>query len=262
MTPLQSLQSAFQNALLQDQPIAPALLSTTGVAQFGVYRLAYRARLRAALRDNYEVLPRVMGDDAFDALANAYIDSHPSQHYSLRWFGHRLCDFMASHPARLDHPAMLDLARMEWALRHAFDAASAELLRSAALAAIPASDWADLQLCLHPSVALLRLHWAVGPIWHALQSGGDAMEPPAALDHHMLVWRPGMNTRWKTLTPLEADFVQGLEERRTFGQLCEGLSGQFGPIQAAATAVGLLRGLLQDGVIAALPGTMAAKPET
>jgi hypothetical protein len=65
------LQRQFQQALLVDQPMDVALLRSSGVAQFGVYRIAYRARLRAALRDNFEVLPLVMGDDAFDALANA-----------------------------------------------------------------------------------------------------------------------------------------------------------------------------------------------
>jgi hypothetical protein len=259
MTSLQTLQSEFQQALLWDQPLATDRLSAHSAAQFGVYRIAYRARLRAALRDNFEVLPLVMGDDAFDALAHAYIDSHPSQHYSLRWFGHQLCDFMAANEALVDHPALLDLARMEWALRHAFDAAPAALLTSAALAAVPASDWADLQLSVHPSVQLLALHWAVGPIWHALKSGQDDMEAPAALDHHMLVWRLGMNTQWKSLAPIEADFVQGLLTRRTFGQLCEALAARVGPEQAAATAVTLLRELLQSGAICALP---APSPET
>ena len=144
MTQLQTLQTQFQNALLADQPAQAGLLSTRGVAQFSVYRHAYRARLRGALRDNFEVLPLVMGDDAFDALANAYIDAHPSRHYSLRWFGHALGDFMAGHGSLVDHPAMTDLARMEWALRTAFDAAPATLLTPAELAAVPAQDWAQL----------------------------------------------------------------------------------------------------------------------
>ena len=258
MTHLQTLQSDFQQALLLDQSMATELLSTKSAEQFGVYRIAYRARLRAALRDNFETLPMVMGDEAFDALAMAYIDSHPSQHYSLRWFGHQLCDFMAANLALLDHPAMLDLARMEWALRHAFDAAPAELLTSAALAAVPASDWAALRFSLQPSVQLLALHWAVGPIWHAIKSGQEDMAPPEALEHHMLVWRPGMNTQWKSLTQMEAEFVRGLLAQRTFGQLCAALAERVGPEQAAACAVALLTELLQTGALCALPTPISA----
>jgi hypothetical protein len=209
---LRSLQSQFQNALLLDQPLAAKPLSTRGAAQFGVYRIAYRARLRAALRDNYDVLPLVMGDDAFDALAHAYINALPSNQYSLRWYGHALCDFMATNEALVDHPAMIDLARMEWALRNAFDAASVALLTLAELAEVPAPAWANLHFTLHPSVQLLALHWAVGPVWHALKSGQTDMNPPAALDHHMLVWRTGMNTQWKSLPSTETEFVKGLRE--------------------------------------------------
>jgi hypothetical protein len=259
MMQLQTLQGAFQDALLQDQPMVPALLSARGVAQFGVYRNAYRARLRGALRDNFEVLPLVMGDDAFDALANAYIDSHPSHHYSLRWFGHELCAFMAANEAMVDHPAMLDLARMECALRHAFDAAPAVLLAPAELAALPAADWADVRLTLHPSVQLLDLQWAVGPIWHALKSGQEELDPPAALDHHLLVWRQGMNTQWKSLSPTETVFVQCLLANRTFGQICESLAESVGEDSAAATAVAALGDLLSAGALCALPTRV---PET
>jgi len=255
MTPLQNLQTlqgAFQGALLRDRPMADELLSPRGVAQFGVYRTAYRARLRAALRDNFEVLPLVMGDESFDALANAYIAAHPSNHYSLRWFGHQLCAFMAANVALVDHPAMLDLVRMEWALRHAFDAAPAAPLTPAELGAVPAQDWAALRLVLHPSVQLLKLQWAVGPIWHALKSGQDGLDAPEALDHHMLVWRQGMNTQWKSMTSTEADFVQCLLTRQTFGQVCEALAARVGEDRAAATAVALLCELMNAGAIGAL----------
>jgi Putative DNA-binding domain len=253
MTQLHNLQRQFQQALLVDQPMDVALLRSSGVAQFGVYRIAYRARLRAALRDNFEVLPLVMGDDAFDALANAYISAHPSRHYSLRWYGHQLCEFMSNNAALLDHPAFLDLARMEWALRQAFDAAHADPLTSEALTAVPASDWENLVFELHPSVQLLGLNWAIGPIWHALKSGQSDIDPPEALDHHILVWRLGMNTQWKSLAQAESDFVEELLAHRTFGQMCETLVESVGEAQAAATAVALLSELLKAGAICALP---------
>jgi hypothetical protein len=254
MKPLQSLQDEFQNALMQDRPMADGLLGTRAVAQFDVYRVAYRARLRAALRDNFELLPLVMGDESFEALANAYIAAHPSQHYSLRWYGHGLGDFMAANPALVDHPALRDLARMEWALRQAFDAAPAPVLTSAELAAVPPAQWANLHLTLQPSVQLLVLDWAVGPIWQALKSDTDEMAAPEALAHPMLVWRRGMNTQWKTLTPSETAFVQGLLDQRSFGEVCEALAELLGEEQAAASALALLGELITSGVLCALPG--------
>lgn len=252
MTQLQCLQTAFQDALLQDQPMASALLSARGVAQFGIYLNAYRARLRGALRDNFEVLPLVMGDESFDALANAYIDAHPSQHYSLRWFGHQLCAFMAANEVLVDHPAIVDLARMEWALRSAFDAAPAAQLTAERLTAVAATDWAHMCLTPHPSVQLLDMQWAVGPIWHAIKSGQDEMDPPEALDHHLLVWRQGMNTQWKSLTATETVFVRCLLSGQRFGEVCEVLAEHVGADHAAPTAANQLSQWLAAGAICAL----------
>lgn len=252
MNGFQALQASFQTALLQDQPLSSGLLLPRGDRQFGVYLNAYRARLRSALRDNYEALPLVMGDEAFDALANAYIAAQPSTHYSLRWFGHQLAAFMATHEALVDHPAMVDLARLEWALRRAFDAAQATPLSREDLLALSPQEWPTLCLGLHPSVHWLPLQWAVGPVWHALKAGQEEVPAPEVLSHHLLVWREGMQTRWQSLTDAQSVFVQGLQAGHPFGHICEILADQVGEDQAAATAVAVLRELLANGVISAL----------
>jgi hypothetical protein len=249
MTSTTTQQSLFQHALLHEQPLPAGLIEPGVQAQFDVYRNAYRARLRAALRDNYEVLPRVMGDDAFDALADAYINAHPSRNYSLRWFGHQLGAFMAAHDALLPHPALHDLALMEWALGSAFDAAQPPLLDPAELSALPGADWPDLRLALHPGVQVLALNWAVGPIWHALKAGQEDMPAPDALAHHQLIWRDGLKPQWKSLSGAELIFVQGLQAGHTFGQLCEALADAVGEEQAAQTAVTILTELLSSGAL-------------
>ncbi|WP_353094164.1 DNA-binding domain-containing protein, partial [Methylibium sp.] len=81
------------------------LRSRAGGSLLHIYRHAYRARLVAALRENHEGLPRVMGDEAFDALAQAYLSAYPSRHPSIRWFGEYLADFMQARPALALHPS-------------------------------------------------------------------------------------------------------------------------------------------------------------
>ncbi len=253
MMSLQNLQGQMQAALLGDQPPPAGLLSDRCEAQFAVYRHAYRARLCAALRDNYEVLPLVMGDDAFDALAHAYIAAQPSAHYSLRWFGHLLPAFMEARDDLVDHPAMRDLACMEWALRGAFDAAEAPLLTLAELAAVPPTIWPQLRFELHPSVHMLQLEWAVGPVWRALKLEQEEVPPPDALTHAMLVWREGLRTRWKSLDDMQALFVRSLQSGESFGQLCEHLATHLTEHAAtddvAQAAVRVLSELLQMGVL-------------
>ncbi len=244
---------------------APGLLlprADSGASGLDVYRHAYTARLASALRDNFEVLALALGDDAFQALAMAYLAAHPSTQPSIRWFGHRLADFMASEVAAdtglVPHPALVDLARMDWALRGAFDAADAPLMHTATLAAMPANDWPQLHLHLHPSVRQVPLQWAVEASWRLLRehqdAGGQGDEPalpaPQALPHALLVWRRGLDTFWRSLDDFEAELLGAAADGQNFAQLCERAATLCGDAeQAPPRVVGLLRQWLVDGLI-------------
>jgi len=250
---LQAQQQALQQAIL-GQSLPPHLLSQGSAARLPVYAYAYRARLLAALRDNYEVLAMAMGDAAFDALGLAYIEAQPSPHASIRWFGDGLVAFMeGAYAQALPHPALSDLARMDWALRAAFDAAAAPPLDAAALQALAPADWPALRLRLQPSVQLLALRWAVGPVWRALRLHvpGAGAEPelpePAALAHAMLVWRQGLETRWRTLEPLEAGLLEALQAGACFAELCELAAGH--DAEPAAAVVRALQQWLADELL-------------
>jgi Putative DNA-binding domain len=249
MTALRLLQDSFQWALMAQQPARPGVLARQG--HFSVYLQAYRARLRAALRDNYEVLAQVMGDDDFDALAGHYIALQPSRHYSLRWFGHHLPDFMAANPLWVSHPALQDLATLEWALRDAFDAADQPVLQADSLRCLPASDWPGLQFSLHPSVQLLSLKWAVGPVWNAIKSEQAGVPAPEPLEHTVLVWREGLQPRWMSLDASARTFLQAAQSGQTFGALCETLAQTLAPDEAVAQAAGLLHQMIGLGVLCA-----------
>jgi hypothetical protein len=229
-----------------------------------VYRHAYTARLLSALTDNYTVLARALGDDDFERLGRAYIGAHPSRHPSIRWFGHELAAFMAeADDSLVGHPSLVDFARMDWALRDAFDAADAPLLDPAYLAALSPEDWPALVLHLHPSVRRVALAWSIEPAWRVLRAwepGDEQPELPAPTPHahSLLVWRTppeqGLDTRWRSLEPLEASLLQAVEAGRSFACLCETAALHLGDANAAASSViGHLRQWLAEGLLSADP---------
>jgi hypothetical protein len=259
---LRAQQLAFA-AATADGADAGALLAADphgGPPRLGVYRHAYRARLTEALADNFEILARAMGDEAFAALADAYITAHPSTHPSIRWFGHRLADFMATCVDTGDdvvpHPAFVDLARMDWALRAAFDAADAPVVGREALAGRAPQDFAALRLAAHPSVQQVRLGWAIEAAWRTLREhdpdSGTEPELPAPEDHPhtLLAWRRGLDTLWRSVEPAEAALLAGLAAGESFGALCERAAAApddaMDPAQRAANA---LAQWLDDGLI-------------
>jgi hypothetical protein len=248
-------QAKFQSALLQaavdgQTPVLQGLLAEKSAPQFAVYHEAYRARLRSALRDNYATLHHVMGDESFDSLAGAYITQHPSTHYSLRWFGHLLPGFMADPPEQVDHPALTDLARLEWALRTAFDAADEPVLQRQDLGTVSPAQWPSMRLKLQTSVQVLHLDWAVGPVWHAIvQATHDDLPAPQALDHTVMVWRKGLSGQWSSITPEQRAFIAGLQEGARFDQLGESILSLVGEQAAAQVCADCVGWLIDQGAL-------------
>ena len=217
MNTLAALQQRFQSHLMAgaDGPGA----DTRG--HMDIYVNAYRGRLREALADNYPVLYRALGDDGFRELAAAYLDAHPSPFRSIRWFGDRLAEFIAHNPEVVPHPALLDIARLDWAMRGAFDAADATPLRVEDLAGIPPERWPGLRFTLCPSFRLLALEWSIEALWHALNADENAeTDEPSRLGHTMIVWRTGLEIRWRTVADDEAVALRTLADGGDFAAVC------------------------------------------
>jgi hypothetical protein len=245
-------QRAFAALLLADDEAPESTLLRAVKAQpprIGVYHHAYRARLIEALRSNLPVLHRVLGDDDFAALALAYLADEPSRKPSIRWFGDGLRAWLVDHPDALPHPALADLAAMEWALGCSFDAADAAPLTFEALAAMRPDQWPDARFAPHPSVHLLTLRWAVEPTWQALTHDEEAStDEPEALDHRLLIWRQGLETRWRSLQPDEAELLSACLAGEPFAALCEQAVIHQGD-NAPAWVASALRRWVDDGLL-------------
>lgn len=237
--------------LLRERPVGPSLIA--------IYQHAYPARLTSALRDNHEVLARALGDEAFDRLARAFIDAHPSRQPSIRWFGAGLADFMTQHEELVPHPAMADIARMDWAVRGAFDAADATPITRDALLALPADAWPELRFDAHPSVRIVPLHWRIERAWRDLRRSIDDELPEPVLDapesgaHHLLVWRLALQPQWRSMEADEAALLGSALRGMPFAGLCEMATTQGHDEQSAAVVVvTALQQWLAEGLIGAV----------
>ena len=242
MPSLRDQQGALQAAILAVEEYAP-LLSKHHSPRLAIYRHAYRARLAGALRLNYPVLARTLGDAAFELVANDYARASPSRHFSIRWHGaglHRI----------LPDPALADLARMEWALGVAFDAADAAPLDGEFLARIPVAEWPGLRLGLHPSVSVLSMGWAVEGQWEAMRDDTVAApEAPRAHAHALLVWRKDLRAHWRIASVAEGAALIALGARGTLQETCEALA------EDDAVAIGAwFAGWTQGAMLVALGG--------
>jgi hypothetical protein len=204
--------------------------------RLAIYSDAYRLRLIEALESNYPILAELLGADEFVVLSRRFIENHSSQHYSIRWFGHRLAEFFSE--TQSDQPWLADLARWEWATAHAFDAADATLLTLNDLAAMAPNEWAYLPLRVHPSLTHLQLNSNCVAIVNASAAAIRLPTPMRDESTEWCIWREDLNVRYRSLDAIEARAVSLAVHGTTFGELCEHLANQMPsdavPLQAAS----------------------------
>ena len=98
-------------------------------------------------------------------------------------------------------------------------------------------------LHLHPSVRRVSLAWAIEPAWRVLRAWEPGDEQPELPNPHrtrartLLVWREELDTRWRSLEPIEAALLDAVAASQPFAQLCEVAATQLADSGAAASAV-------------------------
>lgn len=257
--PLEALQADFQNYMLGDDGAMAGKVRATSKADaatlLAVYRDGYALRLLEALETNFSTLKQVLGDDDFDQMGRGYVVAHPSKHFSIRWFGDKLADHLASTAPWSGTPALAELARLEWALAGAFDSADATPIAIETVAAIAPDDWPSLRFAFHPSLQVIDFAWTVPELWNAMNAGEDG-DAPARRDTPIpfAVWRHDQGDArqnfFRSLDPAEAWMLAEARAGARFGALCEGLCQFVEADQAGAQAAGYLRGWIEQGLVA------------
>ncbi len=251
---LARLQEDFQTYLLslagpmEQEIVSDALDART---RLGIYADAYRLRLLEALETDFVALRALLGPEAFERLGRAYIDAHPSDHYSLRYFGRHLSGFLAQAAPYRDNPLLAEMARFEWALTDAFDAPDAGVAAVEDMARIPPEDWPGLRFAFHPSLQRLELQWNAPAIWNAVD-GNEPLPQPQAAQYPVgwMVWRQDLQIYFRSLSVDQAWMLDALRGGQTFAAVCEGLTEWIDAQHVALHAAGLLRQWLEDGLIA------------
>ncbi len=254
MTTLRQTQTGFQNYLIgQDSPIAAEIAGDARLpadTRLGIYASAYRLRLLEALDGDFVALKAHTGPERFEEIARAYIETRPSDHFSLRYYGRHMSCFLAETAPYRDEPLLSELARFDWALTDSFDAADSPVAGVSDMAAIAPNDWPRLIFVPHASVQRLNLEWNAPVIWKAADKNESLPAPEKAeFPVGWVVWRQDLQIYFRSLAVDEAFALDALLRGETFGTLCEGLTEWIDAQNVAVHAAGLLKQWLTDGLI-------------
>jgi len=282
MTALVKLQRSLKQLIVAPNGVAAALAElgepaaraleqsvssdtrSSAVERLDVYANAYFYRIRDCLESDFGALRAVLGADRFHNLATGYLIEFPPRHPSLRFVGDRIAEFIDGH-SEVGPEWLADLARLEWAIVEAFDAADANVVSRDELAAIDPVDWAELRFAFQPALTRLDLGFPVHRVrlaWDNDDPVATAVSQLAALDrgmHPMLVWRTDERVSYRSLDPVEATAVDFALSGGAFGALCEQLASALGDGEASNHAAALLARWQADGLIRGL-STMPPTP--
>jgi hypothetical protein len=176
---LAQLQTAFSDRVFAapssevDATLAAHIRSgsLSAVRRIEIYRHNVFSALRGGLGDLYPIIKNIVGDDYFQAAADVYIRQTPSPSGDLNDFGETFSAFLKHYAPASELPYLGDVAAMEWAWHRAYDAADADGLDLARLAALPPELHAALVFTVHPSLRLVASPYPLFDIWRVNQPG-------------------------------------------------------------------------------------------
>jgi hypothetical protein len=259
MSSLQILQQQILRAVLAEKAPPLPIIRQDSIAnvdsRLAVYRHGYRVRLRDALKNEFTGLHDMAGKRV-DTLLDKYITAHPSEHYNIRWYGAGLAAFLDyAHPWR-DKPQLAEMARLDWAISVAFDAANEPSASVSDLSAISPDGWPNLRLVLQENLHVLTSRYNTA----ACRRAADRGDKRPRLRHfdeprQLLVWRKDTTVHYRQLEDDEWQVLSAAIQGKPFAALCERLACLHGEAAALPRMVTLLQTWLEAGLIRG--GTLA-----
>lgn len=215
-----------------------------------IYANAYRLRLVEALQDTFPALHTLLGDDDFFKLGIHYLTIWPSRHFSLRYFGQRMSEFLTTAEDYREQPVLAEMAEFEWQLRAAFDAADEPLLNIEVLQQIDPQAWPLVRFSFHSSVRRLDLNYNIPQLWQAI----DQQEAPIDMlknDYPLAwcLWRQDLRTLYRSLDVDEAWAMDAALAGQNFADICEGVCEWLDEQHAALRVAGFIQNWLSSGML-------------
>lgn len=255
---LSDLQDAFQSYLIEGKQtaISPVIENNKRFnAERGlkVYFDGYRLRLLEILKLDFPKTYAMMGDDHFDPAFIAYLDKHPSQHFSVRYFGQYFSEFLKTTSPYNEFPVLAEMAEFEWSVAFTIDAPDAPIATVQQFSQIAPEKWPDLLFTLHPAVQHRHFEYDTPQLWQLID-GEEELRAPVKLPAKLcwLFWRKGQKSYFRSCNLAQEKMLQGIIAQQEFGELCEELLPILPENEIAAFAAQTLYQWVNDGMISSI----------
>jgi hypothetical protein len=163
--------------------------SLTAAQRLAIYSSGYMQRLRECLQADFPAVRHVAGEARFAALVRAYLERHPSRHWSLNPLGRNFARFLEREAPRGARSGLLaELAGLEWAMQEVFEARPGAALEAGALQRIAPAEWGRRRLVPIEALRLLRFEHRCNAIAGAVRRA-EPLPPLSRKRTYVAVYR-------------------------------------------------------------------------
>jgi hypothetical protein len=211
----------------------------TAFERLEVYNQQYWWRLISSFADDFPGVRAVVGQRCFDRLTISYLEDCPSRSWNLGRIGARFAEYLESRPElSAPHTALAaDVARVESAVSHAFDAAEHERIEPQQLGG---ANPETLRLQVQPYVQLLELRYPADRLLSKLKKRSEEegtasnavgqrkarraprlTSRPAREPVHLAVHRSEYSVYYRRISPLAYHLLMALRGGYSLASACE-----------------------------------------
>ncbi|SOB89320.1 HvfC/BufC N-terminal domain-containing protein [Thalassospira xiamenensis] len=215
-----AFQAEFSRALMAAAPSArPMGLDPAMAGRFAIYRNNVHRGLGDALIAAYPVVAKLVGEDFFRVMAQAFFRAEKARTGSLALYGAGFAEFIDGFDAAASVPYLSDIARLERARLEVLHEADEVVLDANSLAAF-GDDLAACRFVAHSACRLVNSSFPIHAIWLRQQADQDGKEaaPVVQQTENILITRPGMTVRQIVLDDGGAVFARYLLDGMTVAE--------------------------------------------
>jgi hypothetical protein len=227
MTKLSDIQNNFQNYLMHhaETEFAQNVVNDSkigNIERMQVYYAGYRLRLYEALLEDYSKVCELIGEESFKKIFLLYVDTYPSDHFSVRYFGRHFSTFLSKVDAYKSQGHISEMARFEWLIGETLDAADKQSVETDYLSKLPPDKWGECVFHLHPSVRHNTFCYNTAKLWLNIESNEQRIEAKI-LDtpQTWMFWRKGLQNLFQSCNFEESLILAGIQQGMSFIEICE-----------------------------------------
>ena len=217
------LYSDFHNAILENDAAQVAgeikpHSRLTGVQQFAIYSEGYRIRLVQAIRSDYPILLKLLGDSAFDALAVAYIEQNPPTSYNLDFYPHKFAGFVGE---KYGDAFVSELATLEATIAEVFMLTDSEPFLLDKFSQISPENFGEMFFNLRTACRLLQFSYPVSEWLSNARVQENLPEIPPENKSFLLVVRHNNEVQRHSLSEQEFALLMNLTSGKNVAEALE-----------------------------------------